>query len=222
MLEIKLENNKQLIVTTDNAGSIGKKELDHVKIDYESLAYYTLRNALMENLRFHTKIIGITISNFCGEKNYHDLMKGIEELTKHFNYDIPITTSTESNFPMKESAIGITVLGIKDTETLKHYANYAVVGKPLVGNEVSKAKSEMVQFDEFLYLVKHQDISRVITVGSKGIYDRGMKHFNQSFESSEIDLFKSAGPSTCVLIEYRTLKDIKKSILNKTYTLKTA
>ena len=219
MQKIKLNNTQNLIITVDNAGSIGEKANDQIHIDYESLAHFTLKNALMDNLSYNTKIISVVFANFCGESAYNQIYKGIEVLTQKLGYKVSISGSTESNFEISESAFSGTVVGNQEIKEKKYFKNYAVVGLPLVGNEVIENRSKLITLEEFIYLINHPDISRVSTVGSKGIYDRGIKKFNLHFKSNTVDVFKSAGPSTCVIIEFSTLINISDNIITKIYLL---
>jgi hypothetical protein len=219
MKSIRLDNQSNIIITTDNAGSVGEKVLDSVKTSYDILAYHTLKNAVMENLSYKTKIIGITMSNFCGDNEYLKLQTGVSNLIKELGYDVEVLTSSESNFIMTESAFGVTVIGLQQPHQEERYTNYAVIGKPLVGSDVIDQSEYVATFSDFLYLLNHDNVSSIKTVGSKGIQDRGKEDFNITFDSSDINVFKSAGPSTCLLIEYNYLENIKESIIKKLFLL---
>lgn len=204
-----------LVVTIDNAGSVGEKEYDKVYASYDIVSYYTLRNAIMENMTHNTIIKAFTFSNFCGDDAYHKLVQGIEKILSELKMDIPYVTSTESNFSMKESAFSVTVIGEKKEISDKRFNNYAVIGIPLVGNEILKQKDDIITIDEFLYLLNHKNVSRVFTVGSKGINNRAIEYLGVRFHSISIDLNKSAGPSTCVIVEYDDINCFSENIMDK-------
>ncbi len=217
---LELGKDNEIVITIDNAGSIGEKSNDTVSAPYQVLSYFTLRNAVMENLSNNTVIKGVTFSNFCGDKAYDKLLTGMKQVYDELGYEVQTISSTESNFMMQESAFSVTVIGEKiKIKAHTNYNNYAIVGLPLVGNEILKNTGEVVSIPEFLELLNHKDISRVITVGSKGINDRAFKVLNIELVSNDIDLSKSAGPSSCVLIEYRTLENLPSTILRKTRLL---
>src|SRR5699024_11344125 len=88
--------------------------------------------------------------NFNGDEVCEELLhgsdKGVNELQIN---DLPITGSTETNFPLQQSATSITILGkreCKQKETQKimiDNCHVAVIGQPLVGNEVIDNKEKV-------------------------------------------------------------------------------
>lgn len=208
-------NNEDIIITTDNAGSIGEKELDNVKAPYDILSYLTTRNAVMENLSHNTLIKAIIFHNYCGDESYAKINEGINKIITELGYDVPVSSSTESNFTMSESAFGVTVIGESSKYIKFPYNKYAVVGKPLVGNEVLQNKKEMITLKECISLINNPNVSRVFTVGSKGIKDRLQTIIKKDLKTTQIDMSKSAGPSTCVIIEYKENTVFSEKIQNK-------
>lgn len=199
---------KDYVITTDCAGSIGEKIHDQVKIDYYTLAYFTLRNAIVENLSKGGTIEAIIYSNFISDNSLEMLSNGMKQVLKELNLDVEILGSTESNFNMKESAFAVTVIGKKSELSLKRFSDYAVIGIPLVGDEVVTYKQDVISLEEIMLLLKSSTISRVFPIGSKGINDRMNTILGFEFESQEIDLYKSAGPSTCVAVEYENYDEL--------------
>lgn len=210
-----MEYFKELIVTTDCAGSIGLREHDQVQVDYETLAYYTLRNAVFENLSKMGEIVAVSYANFIGDDHLEELLTGMNKVLHHLQKQIIITGSTESNFAMKESAFSVTVIGVMRRFKARSYDNYAVIGLPLVGKEVIENNAQVVTLEEVLALQESKEVSKIIPIGSKGINDRASTVLGGTFESSDIDLYKSAGPSTCVLIEYNNIDEVRKIIDTK-------
>ncbi|PAT02236.1 hypothetical protein CI105_02520 [Candidatus Izimaplasma bacterium ZiA1] len=211
-----------LIITIDNAGSIGQKENDTINTNYETLAYFTLRTALIENLVQYTKVIVITFANFCGDFSHKDIIKGISRIEKELGYKLPFISSSESNFVMRESALSFTCIGEKLNTKRKSFSNVAVIGRPLLGNEIIERASEIVTLKEIIALLASENVSKVISTGSKGINSKIESNLGFTFKSDEIDLYKSSGPSSCVIVVYDSLKELKKIIkspiivLNKT------
>ena len=219
MNEIIIDYKNRLIVTTDNTGSIGEKVNDTIQVSYDVVSYFTLRNAIIDNLAQNTKLLSFTFANFNGNDAYNKIIKGINKVFDEIGYKIPYTSSTESNYIMKESAFSVTVIGEKQQYINTRYKKYAVVGKPLIGIEIINQKDDIVTLKEFEYLLNHKDISLIIPVGSKGINHRSKILLDKKFVSDKIDLNKSAGPSSCILIEYKKLNDIDKEIIKKVTVL---
>lgn len=91
-------------------------------------------------------------------------------------------------------------------------AKLAVIGKPLVGEEVIRNSEDVISMQLFQQLINNPAIYEIIPVGSKGIrYEAQelLKSLDLSNSSllSELDLEKSSGPTTCVLISYDVSKE---------------
>ena len=68
----------------------------------------------MECIAAGGKPFSVVLHNFCGNDSWGELVKGIEKGLKELNLqDVSITGSTESNFHLQQSAIGLVVLGEK-------------------------------------------------------------------------------------------------------------
>lgn len=211
-ITLPLNSQESLIVASDNSGGIGKKAEDHVQVSYETVAYYSFRVAAMECIAAGGEPVSVVLHNFCGDDSWSELVNGVRKGLAELNLgDIPITGSTESNFYLKQSAVGLVVLGKKplDKMTEKIFSNnlkFAIIGKPLVGNEVIDFPNEIVPLSTFREVSTLQDIM-IWPVGSKGI----LFEFNQMFPSKEfsmemldtnIDVLKSSGPATCFIVAF--------------------
>jgi hypothetical protein len=209
--EIPLNDKESLVITADNSGGIGLKAHDIVQTSYEVVSYYGFRVAVMECMAAGGTPLAVVLHNFSGDDAWQLLVKGIERGLEELGLaDIPITGSTESNFSLVQSAIGIIVMGKKDQlahETILSVDNMklAVIGSPLVGNEVLEREHEVLPLSLFQELCQLQDVV-LLPVGSKGIlhelrvllYDKVPIHQ----VDCDVDLDKSSGPATCCLVAY--------------------
>lgn len=207
-----MDFSKEYIITTDCAGAIGEKEHDLVTAPNEMISYFTTRNAVIENLSKGGIIQTISYANFIGDKALPSIEQGIKTVTKHFPQTIEVVGSTESNFDMNQSALSVTVIGKTEPLKKKRYNNFCAIGLPLVGNEVLSHKEHIVTLEEILLLLNNDSVSRIIPVGSKGINDRAKTVLGFLFQSDTIDLHKSAGPSTTILVEYNDYDLMSKGI----------
>lgn len=212
VLLIPGNNGERLIVASDNSGAIGEKEKDLVKAPYEVVAYFSFRTALMECMAAGAKPLAVVLQNFCGELAWDKLIAGIHRGFEEAGIrDINITGSTESNFSLEQSAIGLSVMGSAGDLTLKqplfsNHMNIAVIGKPLVGEEVLQQPNELAPLSLFKLLCEKEQLL-ILPVGSKGILSELNSLFsNRSFElkdlASGLDYGKSGGPSTCFIVVY--------------------
>lgn len=212
IITIPLTSTESLIIASDNSGGIGMKADDHVQVSYETVAYYSFRVAAMECIAAGGVPVSVVLHNFCGDNTWSELLKGIQKGLAELNLeDVAITGSTESNFHLQQSAVGLVVLGkrslFKNTENFfSKHLKFAVIGSPLVGNEVMDHGDQVVPLSVFREVNKLEEII-VWPVGSKGI----LYEFNQMFRNKEftkemlhtkLDVLKSSGPATCFIIAF--------------------
>ena len=210
IVTIPFNGEDSLIISCDNSGAIGMKEQDHVHVPYEIVAYYAFRVAVMECIAAGGEPISVVLHNFCGNEPWDELVSGIEKgLCELQLSDVKITGSTESNFSLLQSALGLVVLGKKPSARMPELAfsthlRVAVIGLPLVGNEVIEQKDDVAPLSIFQEVSMIQG-ALIWPVGSKGI----LYELNQMFPHEEllqeliettVDILKSAGPSTCFLV----------------------
>lgn len=210
VVDIPLEDGSSLIIASDNSGAIGMKEADAVHVPYERVAYYSFRVAVMECIAAGGEPFAVVLHNFCGNEPWEDLKNGITKGINELNLQhVSITGSTESNFALLQSAVGLIVLGKKDfaKETEIPYSDqlqFAVIGRPLVGNEVIERYSQIAPLSVF-QKVSRMNHTTIWPVGSKGI----QHELNQMYPdvvcnkvAGDIDIYKSSGPATCFICAY--------------------
>lgn len=204
----RLSGEEFLITTCDNSGGIGEKEQDLVHVPYDVISYYSFRVAVMECIASGGQPISIIIQNLTGESNWRKLSEGVYRGLSELNKsNITITGSSETNFQLNQSAIGIVVNGTSNNPKFEIPSipnhKWAVVGKPLVGPSVIEQAGYVAPLLTFHTISKMEEVY-VWPVGSKGILSE-MKRISmepvQSISSS-LDLQGSAGPSTCFIIAY--------------------
>ncbi|NBI06482.1 AIR synthase related protein [Senegalia massiliensis] len=229
---IDINENDKLIISCDSAGGIGNKEKDIVKTYPETLGYLTLHVVLSELFSIGAKPISI-INTLSVEMNPtgNIILNGIKNLLRELNLDedILVTGSTEENFPTVQTGIGLTAIGLVDKRNFKmpytpKNSLIAVVGIPKVGNEILEDNGEIISIKNIIDLKQKDYIHEILPVGSQGILkeiEEMAKTNDLDYsidESVDIDLYKSAGTSTCIIVsidhkDYETLKnDIDKPV----------
>lgn len=209
-----------LIIASDNSGAIGIKEGDIVSVPYEVTAYYSFRVAVMECIAAGGEPIAVVLSNFCGDEAWEKLTCGIQRGLDELHLDhVSITGSTESNFLLQQSAIGIIVLGRKlpgkiEEFNLNEKSRVAIIGQPLVGNEVIEQEDQIVPLP-LVQKICGLEGAAVWPAGSKGIlYELNRMFKNQTFLKdhvfTDIDVIKSSGPATCIIVLYQDETELKK------------
>jgi hypothetical protein len=199
---------QNFIVTIDNAGCIGEKELDEVQAPNPIVANFTARTALLEQWCAGAEPVQILISNFTGESAWQSYVDGINELFDQLNLPTPpITGSTETNFSSKQSGLSLTMLGTQNKIPNCSDCQFFVVGQPMIGPDILAYPTKVAQLHELYPLLKEDFIQAIWPTGSKGIgaeLDRFVGHN----WTCEIDVQCSAGPSSVVIIAVKP-KDVE-------------
>lgn len=218
--------DKSIIIACDSCGGIGMKEGDCLNISTYDVAKLTVRVGLTEVMCSGAIPIVIT-NNVACEMNPtgKECIRGIKaELINAGLENISITGSTEENFKTVMTAMGISVIGIAEKNTLKfnkafHKDKVVLIGTPQIGNEVSLESKGF--YKSINYLLSLPNVREIVPVGSKGIkYEaKTLAQLNgMVFKAydTDVDIYKSAGPSTCIIVlcSDETAKLISGSILN--------
>lgn len=205
-----LINDEIIVVAADNSGSIGMKELDDVKVGYETVSYYTFRVAYMECIAAGGDPFAIVLHSFNDEDVWHQLIKGINKGLKEVNLEnIPITGSTETNFKLNQSALGLVVLGKKKWEkkskVIPKKLELAIIGKPLVGQAVIDEQDKVAPLSLYKELSEISGVNLIYPISSKGIKHAIDRQVNQLITyPNHLDITASSGPGTSFLIVYDT------------------
>lgn len=210
---IPISETKDIVIAADNVGGVGLKTHDDVTVSYDVIAYFSLRVALTECLAAGAEPFAIVIQNFVDKDVWSDYEKGAQKVLRELNREpLPIVGSSESNFSLLQSAVGFTVLGNglrsnRKTNKTPQDAKIAVIGQPLVGDEVLLHGKHVAPLHLFQQLIVHDDVYEVVPVGSKGIaYEIREIFKSNAFDNRSFDcllnLEKSAGPATCLIITY--------------------
>ncbi|WP_027954550.1 hypothetical protein [Halobacillus kuroshimensis] len=211
---IPFDKQFDLVISSDNAANIGEKDADHIQAPYPLVAESMFRVAFMENYAVGAEPLSILLHNFSGEGVWQPCVDRVNELTEGLGLSVSVTGSTESNFPLQQSALSLTVMGKVSPSKVKtgctpEYAAFAVIGEPLVGQEVMEKQDRIAPLSLFKELADHPSVFEMVPVGSKGIlYElQEMLKANDLAETfpehCSLDINKSGGPSTCFIISYK-------------------
>lgn len=213
VLFLPLNDEKEIVLSTDCSGAIGEKAGDEVFAPDRIVAYFSMRVAMMELMAVGGTASAVILSNFTGDQSWNEYMEGIYQVFAELELSpLPVIGSTETNMSLQQSAIGLTVLGDieKERKRIKRtpaHACFAVIGEPLVGASVLTDKERVAPLSLFRKLLEIAEIYEVVPIGSKGI----LYEFEQLLKDNDIselkvtsflDLDKSSGPATCFLISY--------------------
>ncbi|AIF42864.1 hypothetical protein [Virgibacillus sp. SK37] len=206
---LPLTATQEMVIASDNSGAIGEKEHDEVHVPNTVVAHYACRVAMMECMAVRGEPSAVVMQNFTDEIAWDAYQHGVRQVMEEIDYgNLPITGSTESNFPGLQSGLGLTIIGKRPVEAapvaLSGDVKFAVIGVPLVGNEVVEQADKIAPLRLFKKLCDMAFVRGVAPVGSKGIAATWQKWTNRTAGhlSCSEDILKSAGPATCFIIAF--------------------
>nr|WP_256522139.1 AIR synthase related protein [Halobacillus sp. A5] len=205
-------DDRELVIASDNAGAIGPKPDDAVQVPYEVVAQALFRVAIMDTLAVGASPFAVNLMNFAGEEAWNELEKTIISQCRRLGIEMGITGSTESNFSMNQSAVGLTVIGKvmkadKKIGCSPQGCGLALIGEPLVGEEVIQCADRAAPLELFAEMTQQEWVYELVPVGSKGI-DGSLREWERRNGREQrkwevpFDCSKSGGPSTSFLVSY--------------------
>jgi hypothetical protein len=236
ILLFEFTSGEVLVVGCDSAGGIGPKSLDKIKVSGYILGKFTARAALMEVLAVGANPVCVVDAlGVEPEPTGSEILKGIraEAAKAGLNPKLAVTGSTEKNIAVEQTGIGVTVIGTCKKQDLKIGTSQTgdavmAVGLPSVSDEVLPAEKagNIAESEDILKLRKLGFIHEIIPVGSTGIAHEiqtlaeGAELKFELADQHAVDVKKSAGPSTAILVTLSAgeLKKLKTEI-NKPVTV---
>lgn len=218
-----------LAVSCDSAGGIGDKPHDVIRTSPFIVGYHTAKVALMELLCVHGEPLLLS-STLSVEMNPTgaEMMRGIHTLLKEYDpmHSIALTGSTEENFHVSATGLGVTVMGRieKRQWPLKKslVQDVAVmVGEAKCGEEVLKTEKEKILMLHHVKTLRDLPYVReVVPGGSRGmaheiaLVERASKIRFLPAEGVKPLLHQSCGPASALLVTLgkEHLKDLQETL----------
>ena len=232
LIIMKLKNGQAIVLANTSSGGIGPKHEDEIKLDGKVFGRLMARTVIIKVLASGAQPIAL-IANLSVEffPTGSRIFQGIrEEALKIKTMDV-LEGHTEENIKTKQTGIGITVLGIGSEKELKMGKSLkndiiAAVGVPKVGYEVIDAINanarDIIMVEDVLKLSKMSYVHELIPVGHEGIKGglKMMEHIGgyrikmERGIEEKVDIEKSAGPSTVILLtlEEENIERVKRII----------
>ncbi|MFD2923722.1 ATPase [Halobacillus naozhouensis] len=209
---IPIEEGRELVIATDNAGGIGSKPNDLVHVSYKTVVESLFRVSFMDCLAWGAAPFAVTISNFVGDEVWDELEQTVRNLGNSLGYSLTITGSTESNMEMSQSAISLSMLGWVDPAEKRisispEMCGVAMIGEPLVGEDVLSHPERIAPLELFQTITKQEWVYEILPVGSKGIQHcvrelEKRNRWGKTDLSIPFDVRASGGPSTSFIVTY--------------------
>jgi selenophosphate synthetase-related protein len=213
---LKVPTGHAIVVGSTSSGGIGPKPMDQVKVDGRVLGKFLARVALMDVAA--TGAFPLLLSVTLGvekEPTGHEILEGVKNESRVLGLEPNqvVMENTEDNFETVQTGAGVTVIGFANEGELRLGKTspgdlIVAVGKPKVGDEVlvAEVKGEIADLRNVTLLSQKNFVHDITPVGTFGIaYEARMMAYAvgrqlKLEEAKEIDLNKSAGPATVVLI----------------------
>jgi hypothetical protein len=199
---LKLANG--FVVTTDNSGGIGEKQADLVFAPNDIVSYFATRVALLEQWAARSQVESVIIHNFSGDADWQAYVKGVNRLLKEVEFErVLVTGSSETNMNLLQSAMSVTMIGrSRGVVDVEQDVKWFIYGRPFVGSEVLENANAIADLNKVKIAMENGWVSNIWPVGSKGIQAEVRILFadDKLFVQSDVDVEKSAGPSTVVLV----------------------
>ncbi|MDI3481318.1 MAG: hypothetical protein PWQ97_973 [Tepidanaerobacteraceae bacterium] len=217
---VNLSDDTFLAVACDSSGGIGEKEKDVVKVPPYIVGRFTLRVALMEIMSVGATPVAVTAA-VCSEPSPtgEAIITGAQDELKTVDLCLPLAISTEKNISTCQTGVGVTVIGTVNKKRLRINRtrpgdHIYCIGTPKVGNEVSLEDPAIADSKLVKQLLNHPLIHDIIPIGSRGIKGEAeslASYLGLSVKWSgdhPVDIIKSGGPSTCVVVTCPTELDL--------------
>jgi hypothetical protein len=224
---LKIPTGHAIVAGSTSSGAVGPKEMDKVKVDGRILGKFLARVALMDVTA--TGAFPLVLSVTLGverEPTGNAVFEGIRREARSIGLDPNqvMMENTEDNFETSQTGAGLTVVGFANEDELRLGKTMpgdliVAVGKPKVGDEViaAEAHGEIADLKNITQLSQRKYIHDIAPVGGFGIASEarmmayGVGRQLKLCEVPGLDLNKSAGPATVVLvtIDREHLEDLK-------------
>ena len=213
---LKVPTGHAIVVGSTSSGGVGPKTMDEIKVDGRTLGKFLARVALMDVTA--TGAFPLLLSVTLGvekEPTGSEILEGVRKEVRVLGLEPNqvLMENTEDNFETKQTGAGITVIGFANEDDLRLGKTrpgdlVVAIGQPKVGDEVipAEVKGQIADLRNVTLLSQKAFVHDIVPVGTFGIgYEARMMAYSvgrqlKLEDVKELDLTKSAGPATVVLI----------------------
>ena len=213
---LKVPTGHAIVVGSTSSGGVGPKTMDEIKVDGRTLGKFLARVALMDVTA--TGAFPLLLSVTLGvekEPTGSEILEGVRKEVRVLGLEPNqvLMENTEDNFETKQTGAGITVIGFANEDDLRLGKTrpgdlVVAIGQPKVGDEVipAEVKGQIADLRNVTLLSQKAFVHDIVPVGTFGIgYEARMMAYSvgrqlKLEDVKGLDLNKSAGPATVVLV----------------------
>ena len=213
---LKIPTGHAIVAGSTSSGAVGPKEMDKVKVDGRMLGKFLARVALMDVIA--TGAFPLLLSVTLGvekDPTGNEIIEGIKREARSIGLDPNqvLMENTEDNFQTVQTGAGLTVVGLANEDELRVGKTMpgdliVAIGRPKVGDEViaAEVRGEIADLKNVTQLTGRKYVRDIAPVGSFGVASEakmmayGVGRQLKLFEVQGLDLNKTAGPATVVLV----------------------
>ena len=213
---MKMPTGHAIVAGSTSSGAVGPKEFDKVKVDGQVLGKFLARVALMDVIT--TGAFPLLLSLTLGVEKQSTgatIAEGVSREAQSIGLDPQqvLLENTEDNFQTVQTGAGLTVVGLANENELRLGKTLpgdliVAVGRPKVGEEViaAEVRGEIADLRNVAQLSQCRYVHDISAVGGFGIASEakmmayGVGRQLKLWEKPGIDLSKSAGPATVILV----------------------
>lgn len=213
---LRVPTGHAIVVGSTSSGAVGPKNMDKVRVTGEILGKFLGRVALMDVIA--TGAFPLSLSVTLGvekDPSGNAILEGIRREARSIGLDPNqvVMEKTEENFETVQTGAGLTVVGFANEEELRLGKTcpgdlIVAIGKPKVGDEVISAevRGEIAELKNVTQLSQKKYVHDISAVGGFGIASEarimayGVGRQLKLAEGQGLDLNKSAGPATVILV----------------------
>lgn len=236
LVVLKLPTGHSIVVGSTSSGAVGPNSLDKIKVDGWVLGKYLARVALMDVAAVGAFPLLLSVTLGVKKEPFgREILEGTrhEALILGLEPNQVLLEKTEENFDVVQTGAGLTVVGLANEADLRLARTLpgdllVAVGKPKVGDEVlpAEVRGEVADLKSMILLSHRKFVHDIFPVGPFGIANEArtmafaVGRQIKFIEDTEIDLEKSAGPATVMLvtIDCESFEELK-SLIGKPITI---
>lgn len=216
LTKIDLANKFSLVVAVDSDGGIGSRANDFVKVPEYVLGRFAMRVPLMEILSCGARpIAAFDMLTVPMDDLGREIVRGVRDelLDAGLGDDFPLSGSTEDNVPASSTGVATTVLGLVHQDDFRPGISrlgdrVLCVGLPKSApdDEITLDDEEIIRLSHMNELLRMEGVHDLLPVGSRGVSHEAREMARSAgleFKLTggrRLDVDKSAGPCTCVLV----------------------